>query len=65
MIENNKNTLNIFNSLKDNEYTESNIDEFKSQMDKIFKEYEFKNETNLDEATNLLFKGEILDILTE
>ena len=64
-IENNKNTLNIFNSLKDNEYTESNIDEFKSQMDKIFKEYEFKNETNLDEAANLLFKGEILDILTE
>ena len=64
-IENNKNTLNIFNSLKDNEYTESSIDEFKSQMDKIFKEYEFKNETNLDEAANLLFRGEILDILTE
>ena len=63
--EKNKNILNIFSSSKPNEYIESNIKEFKSQINKIFKEYEFKDNTNLKDALNLLFKGEILDSLSE
>ena len=63
--EKNKNILNIFESSKSNEYIKSNIKEFKSQINKIFKEYEFKDSTTLKDASNLLFKGEILDILSE
>ena len=63
--EKNKNILNIFESSKSNEYIKSNIKEFKSQINKIFKEYEFIDNTTLKDASNLLFKGEILDILSE
>ena len=47
MKEKNKNILNIFESSKSNKYIESDIKEFQSQINKIFKEYEFKEKTNL------------------
>ena len=65
MKEKNKNILNIFESSKSDEYIESDIKEFQSQISKIFKEYGFKEKTNFKDASNLLFKGEIIDILSE
>ena len=60
MIEKNKNILNIFESSKSNKYNESHIKEFQSQINEIFKE-----KINLEDASNLLFNGEIIDNLSE
>ena len=50
------------------EFKEENIyikSQFKKEMEKIFKDFEENKEINLGEASNLLFKGEIMDILSE
>lgn len=38
---------------------------FKSQLNDIFKDYEFENYVDFKNASQLYFKGEIIDILSE
>ena len=45
--------------------SETNIDDYKSKLDNMFKNYEFEDSINLNDASQLFFNGEIIDILSE
>ena len=54
----------IFNENSQNQ-PEKKIDDFKSELNDMFKDYEFCESINFKNAFNLYFKGEIIDILSE
>ena len=66
MIKKNENILNIFESQKEiNKYIGSNLEDFKLELEKLFKDYEVENSADIKEALNLYFKGDISKLLSE
>jgi len=45
--------------------SETKVDDYKSKLDKIFKNYEIEDSVDFKKASELYFKGEIKDILKE
>ena len=41
------------------------IDDFKSELNNMFRDYEFNESINFKNAFNIYFNGEIIDILSE
>jgi len=66
MIKKNKNILKIFESQKEiNKYIDSNLEDFKLELEKLFKDYEVESSADVKEASNLYFKGDISKLLSE
>jgi hypothetical protein len=66
MIKKNENILKIFESQKEiNKYIDSNLEDFKSELEKLFKDYEVESSADIKEASNLYFKGDISKLLSE
>jgi hypothetical protein len=66
MIKKNKNILKIFESQKEiNKYIGSNLEDFKLELEKLFKDYEVESSADIKEASNLYFKGDISKLLSE
>ena len=65
MIQKNEDIFKLLESTTFNKYTESNINEFKAQVKNLYKDFQFYNELNIKAASNLLFKGVILDTTPE
>lgn len=59
-----KKNKNIFDEKSRNK-PEKKIEDFKSELNDMFKDYEFSESINYKNAFNLYFKGEIIDILSE
>ena len=59
------NILKIFDNPRKNIYTESNINEFKKELENLFKNYELEDTQEIEKVLNLYFNGEILDVLME
>ena len=66
MIKKNENILKIFESQKEiNKYIDSNLEDFKLELEKLFKDYEVESSADIKEASNLYFKGDISKLLSE
>ena len=65
MIQKNEGIFKLLEPTTFSKYTESNINEFKAQVENLFKDFQFNKESNIKAASNLLFKGDILDIISE
>ena len=66
MIKKNENILKIFESQKEiNKYIDSNLEDFKLELEKLFKDYEVESSADVKEASNLYFKGDISKLLSE
>ena len=66
MIKKNENILKIFESQKEiNKYIGSNLEDFKLELEKLFKDYEVESSADIKEASNLYFKGDISKLLSE
>ena len=59
-----KENKNIFDEISKN-HSEKKIDDFKSELNDMFRDYEFNESINFKNAFNLYFNGEIIDILSE
>ena len=59
-----KENKNILNEISKN-HSEKKIDDFKSELNDMFRDYEFNESINFKNAFNLYFNGEIIDILSE
>lgn len=62
---NNENILKLFEPIKQHNYIEDNINEFKSDLEKLFKNYKFDDSADIKTASKLFFNGDILDMLME
>ena len=60
-----QNILKVFEPLQISNYTESNLKQFKLELEKLFKNYEFQDSEEIQNVLNLYFKGEILDVKME
>ena len=65
MIQKNEDIFKLLEPSTFSKYTESSINEFKAQVENLFKDFQFNKESNIKAASNLLFKGDILDIISE
>ena len=65
MIQKNEDIFKLLEPTSFSKYTESNINEFKAQVENLFKDFQFNKELNLKTALNILFKGDILDTISE
>lgn len=62
LLEENKNIIELITNPSE---SETKIDDYKSKLDKIFKNYEIEDSVDFKKASDLYFKGEIKDILKE
>ena len=64
-LSNNENVLKLFEPIKQHKYIEENVNQFKSELEKLFKNYNIEDSTNINNASNIYFHREILNILME
>ena len=64
VIEEKKNILELI-TYPDDSKTKVDVDDYKSKLDNIFKNYEFEDSIDFKNASKLYLKGEIIDILSE
>jgi len=57
--------LKIFDIQQKRTYIESNIKEFKNELENLFKNYEFEDVQEIQKSLNLYFNGEIQGVLME
>ena len=62
LLEEKKNILELITYADD---SETNINDYKSKLDNMFKNYEFEDSIDFNNASQLYFNGEIIDILSE
>ena len=61
----NEHILKLLEPIKQNTFIEVNVNQFKEELEKLFKSYTFEDPINIQNSSNLYFNGEILNILME
>ena len=59
------NILKLFDIPQKQTYIDSNIKEFKKELENLFKNYEFEEKQEMQKSLNLYFNGEIQGLITE
>ena len=61
----NENVLKLFKPIKQHRYIEANVDQFKLELEKLFKNYDLEDYINIENASEIIFHGNILNALME
>ncbi len=61
----NENVIELFKPIKQHKYIEANVNQFKSELEKLFKNYDFEDSINIKNASEIFFHGNILNALME
>ena len=61
----NENILKLFEPIKQHKYIDANVNQFKSELEYLFKYYDIEDTINIQNASEIIFRGNILNSLME
>ena len=61
----NENVLKLFEPIKQHKYIDANVNQFKSELEYLFKYYNIEDTINIQNTSEIIFRGNILNSLME